>query len=172
VGKKKGNDRLWERLDLRVKVIVPLLTLIVAAVGLYATLKDSEDGPSARGDTASTTEPWEEDERPSPQFYGITAHPDNLADPPIIRFVTTDRSILDTAGADEINVRARPCTDSDGIVGSVAPGQRLEIVCQVRSQRVNSISGIWDHLSDGTWIADYFVAGTRVNRFTPGIPEC
>jgi hypothetical protein len=170
---RKRIDRRWKQLDIRVRVVVPILMLLVAAAGAYGTLRNSGTSPAEAGEEASTTtEPWEVEERPGPQFCAITAHPDHFADPPIPETVTTDRSILDTAGAEEINLRARPCTDPDGIVGSVGPGERLEIVCQVRSQRIYDTSSIWDHLSDGTWIADYFVAGTRVNQFTPGIPHC
>lgn len=56
--------------------------------------------------------------------------------------------------------------------GILAPGQQIMIVCQLRSTSVVRGTGIWDRLSDGSYITDYYTTTPSYNSFTPGIPHC
>jgi surface antigen len=51
-------------------------------------------------------------------------------------------------------------------------GSRIMIVCQVRSGSVVRGTGIWDRLSDGGYVTDYYTTTPAFNRFTPGIANC
>jgi len=57
-------------------------------------------------------------------------------------------------------------------VGIVPAGQRIMIVCQVRSSSVINGTGIWDRLSNGSYVTDYYTSTPAFNRFSPGLPRC
>lgn len=56
--------------------------------------------------------------------------------------------------------------------GILPAGTRIMIVCQVRSSSVINGTGIWDRLSDGSYITDYYTTTPAFNRFSAGIPRC
>jgi surface antigen len=56
--------------------------------------------------------------------------------------------------------------------GFLPAGARITIVCQVRSRSVIRGTGIWDRLSNGTYITDYYTTTPAFNTFSPGIPRC
>ncbi|HVH64454.1 MAG TPA: hypothetical protein VM674_00340, partial [Candidatus Acidoferrum sp.] len=57
-------------------------------------------------------------------------------------------------------------------LGVLAPGQRIMIVCQVRSTSVVRGTSIWDRLNDGSYVTDFYTTTPQFNRFSPGIPHC
>jgi surface antigen len=57
-------------------------------------------------------------------------------------------------------------------VGILPAGQRIMIVCQVRSGSVINGTGIWDRLSNGSYVTDYYTTTPAFNRFSPGLPRC
>jgi uncharacterized protein YraI len=56
--------------------------------------------------------------------------------------------------------------------GILPAGAPIMIVCQVRSRSMVRGTGIWDRLSNGTYITDYYTTTPAFNAFTPGIPHC
>ena len=56
--------------------------------------------------------------------------------------------------------------------GIVSSGTRISIVCQVRSASVINGTAIWDRLSDGTYVTDYYTTTPAFNRFSPGLTAC
>lgn len=56
--------------------------------------------------------------------------------------------------------------------GILPPGAQIMIVCQVRSSSLVRGTGIWDRLSDGSYVTDYYTTTPAYNTFTPGIPHC
>jgi uncharacterized protein YraI len=54
----------------------------------------------------------------------------------------------------------------------VPAGSRITIVCQLRSSSVIRGTGIWDRLSDGGYVTDYYTTTPAFNQFSPGIPHC
>jgi hypothetical protein len=48
-------------------------------------------------------------------------------------------------------------------------------VCQTKGDEVSNghaSSRIWNRLSDGTYVSDFYVNTERVGEFSPGIPRC
>ena len=58
------------------------------------------------------------------------------------------------------------------VKGHLNAGDPVTIGCQRRSNSVIKGSAIWDHLSDGTYVADYYVSTPAYNQFSPDIPQC
>ena len=69
-----------------------------------------------------------------------------------------------------INVRSGPGVFY-GIVGSLANGAPVSIVCQTRGDSVQG-STIWDQLSSGGYLSDYYVNTPVVGGFSPGLSQC
>jgi hypothetical protein len=69
-----------------------------------------------------------------------------------------------------VNVRSGPGV-SDGVVGSLANGAPVSIACQTRGDSVNG-SSIWDGLSGGGYVSDYYVNTPNVGAFSPGFAQC
>jgi surface antigen len=57
-------------------------------------------------------------------------------------------------------------------LGVLPAGQRIVVVCQVRSASVIKGTGIWDRLSDGSYVTDYYTTTPAFNRFSPGLARC
>jgi surface antigen len=57
-------------------------------------------------------------------------------------------------------------------LGVLPPGQRIMVVCQVRSASVINGTGIWDRLSDGSYVTDYYTSTPAFNNYSPGLPHC
>jgi hypothetical protein len=61
-------------------------------------------------------------------------------------------------------------------VGRLREGEMTEIICQARGGRVPARgpggSKIWDKLTDGNYVTDYYIETPGLGRFTPGIPRC
>jgi surface antigen len=72
---------------------------------------------------------------------------------------------------DVVRQRSGPGT-AYAIRGVLPSGASIMIVCQVRSGSVIRGTGIWDRLSDGTYITDYYTTTPAFNQFTTGIAHC
>jgi hypothetical protein len=57
-------------------------------------------------------------------------------------------------------------------VGILPAGQRITVVCQVRSASVINGTGIWDRLSDGSYVTDYYTSTPAFNNYSPGLSRC
>jgi uncharacterized protein YraI len=51
--------------------------------------------------------------------------------------------------------------------GSAAP-----IACQIKNSSVVETSSVWDLLTSGLWVSDYYISTPVVNQYTTGIPQC
>ena len=72
---------------------------------------------------------------------------------------------------DTVRQRSGPGTGYSTL-GILQPRQRIMIVCQVRSGSVINGTAIWDRLSDGTYVTDYYTTTPAFNRFSPGLSHC
>jgi hypothetical protein len=57
-------------------------------------------------------------------------------------------------------------------LGILPPRQRIMVVCQVRSASVINGTGIWDRLSDGSYVTDYYTSTPAFNNYSPGLSHC
>ncbi|HEU4543656.1 MAG TPA: glycoside hydrolase domain-containing protein [Jiangellaceae bacterium] len=69
-----------------------------------------------------------------------------------------------------LNARTGPST-SHSVVRTYASGATLSVVCQASGQKVGT-SSVWDRLSDGTWVSDYYVSTPSSTGFTSALPRC
>ncbi|HEX6198140.1 MAG TPA: glycoside hydrolase domain-containing protein [Jiangellaceae bacterium] len=69
-----------------------------------------------------------------------------------------------------LNARSGPST-SYGIVRTYASGSSLQVVCQTTGQKVGSTS-VWDRLTNGTWVTDYYVSTPSSTGFSSALPRC
>jgi surface antigen len=58
------------------------------------------------------------------------------------------------------------------VLGAVPVGHRIVVVCQIRSGSVINGTSIWDRLSDGSYITDYYTTTPAFNRMSPGLSSC
>lgn len=69
-----------------------------------------------------------------------------------------------------LNARTGPST-SYPVARSHAPGSTLSVVCQASGKKVGT-SSVWDRLSDGTWVSDYYVSTPSSSGFSSALPLC
>jgi hypothetical protein len=81
--------------------------------------------------------------------------------------------VVGTSGLDE---RSAPSASS-AKVGTLSDGTTVYIACQ--AQGISYTTGgspasdtIWDQLTNGDFVADYWVSTPDVGKFSPGIPRC
>lgn len=79
-------------------------------------------------------------------------------------------------GACGLKERAGPGFTNYAQVGSVSDGNEIDIVCQTMGQTVTGTSGassgVWDKLTNGSFVSDYYVDTPNVGSFSPPIPQC
>lgn len=81
--------------------------------------------------------------------------------------------VVGTSGLDE---RSAPSASSTKL-GTLSDGTTVYIACQ--AQGISYTTGgspasdtIWDQLTNGDFVADYWVSTPDVGKFSPGIPRC
>ena len=57
------------------------------------------------------------------------------------------------------------------VVRKLTVGTPVDISCQDYGQAING-SSIWDRLSDGGWVSDFYISTPGHGVFSPGIPQC
>lgn len=74
-------------------------------------------------------------------------------------------------GSDGLFERSGPGT-SYAEAGWLPDGANAAIACQVQSTSAVNGSSIWDRLTDGYFVADYYINTPVVGQFTPGLAQC
>lgn len=69
-----------------------------------------------------------------------------------------------------LNERVAPSTAS-AVTGSLSYHSPIAISCQTEGTDVNG-SVIWDRLTNGSYVSDYYVSTPLVGRFSPGLARC
>jgi uncharacterized protein YraI len=67
-------------------------------------------------------------------------------------------------------VRSGPTTTARA-TGTLDPGAAVAVVCQTRGQRIGT-SVVWDRLSSGGWVTDYYVSTPSSTGYSAGLPRC
>jgi hypothetical protein len=78
-------------------------------------------------------------------------------------------------GACGLKKRAGPGYSGYAQVGIVYDGNEIDIVCQTTGEAVagrRATSAIWDRLTDGSYVSDYYTDTPVVGGFSPPIPHC
>ena len=80
------------------------------------------------------------------------------------------------AGSNGLNERGAPST-SAALVGRVPNGATVYIACQTSGTPYSTGGSpasdrIWDQLTNGTYVADYWLSTPAVGTFSAGIPRC
>ncbi|MBE1877419.1 glycoside hydrolase domain-containing protein [Myceligenerans pegani] len=69
-----------------------------------------------------------------------------------------------------LNARSGPST-STSVVRTYAPGASLSVVCQGSGQKVGTTE-VWDRLTNGAWVSDYYVSTPSDTGFSAAVPRC
>jgi surface antigen/uncharacterized protein YraI len=56
--------------------------------------------------------------------------------------------------------------------GSLPNGAAIKVACQTTGSEVNNTSNIWDLLTTGYFVSDYYVDTPDVGKYSPGIAQC
>ncbi|NGN62487.1 DUF1906 domain-containing protein [Streptomyces sp. A7024] len=100
-------------------------------------------------------------------YGGVTLNIDNdLLDAPVATVAHAYKVTSTTA----LNARSGPST-SYGTVRSHAPGATLSVVCQAAGSKTGTTS-VWDKLSDGTYVTDYYVSTPSKTGYSAPLPRC
>jgi surface antigen len=67
--------------------------------------------------------------------------------------------------------RSAPSTGA-GAVTTYAEGTSLNVSCQTNGSVVNGASWVWDRLSTGTYVSDFYVNTPTVDSFSVNLPNC
>lgn len=74
-------------------------------------------------------------------------------------------------GGSSLHVRSAPSL-SASVTGTLPAGATIVIACQTTGDEVNGVSDIWDQLTSGGYVSDYYVDTPGVGVPSPGIPSC
>lgn len=78
-------------------------------------------------------------------------------------------------GACGLKERSGPGYSNYTQVGVVYDGNEIDIVCQTAGQPVyglHATSAIWDRLTNGSYVSDYYTDTPNIGTFSPPIPQC
>ncbi|HEU4542553.1 MAG TPA: glycoside hydrolase domain-containing protein [Jiangellaceae bacterium] len=98
---------------------------------------------------------------------GVTINIDNdILQAPLATVARTYKVTSTTA----LNARSGPST-SYSVARTYAPGASLPVVCQTSGQKVGT-TAVWDRLTTGAWVSDYYVSTPSNTGFTSALPRC
>ncbi|NDL55869.1 glycoside hydrolase domain-containing protein [Phytoactinopolyspora mesophila] len=98
---------------------------------------------------------------------GVTINIDsNSIKAPVATVARTYKVTSSTA----LNARTGPGS-SYPVVRTYAPGSSLPVVCQTSGQKVGTTS-VWNRLTSGSWVSDYYVSTPSSTGFSTAVPRC
>jgi surface antigen len=78
-------------------------------------------------------------------------------------------------GACGLKLRAGPGYSSFAAVGSLPEGGEADIICQAMGETVSNgyaSSAVWDRLTNGAWVSDFYIDTPNIGTWSPPIPQC
>ena len=100
-------------------------------------------------------------------YGGVTINIDNdQFDAP----VATVRYGYKVTSSTSLNARTGPSTTYP-VVRQYGSGSNLSVLCQTTGQKVSTTS-VWDRLSDGSYVSDYYVSTPSNTTFSSPLPRC
>lgn len=147
------------------------------APGGTITLTAVQQLPPAGGQSGANSQPGQTPvPGPQPVPQQPPPSPPTQPGPPLSYFI---HHVQGTCydGACGLRERTGPGYSNYAIVGTIYDGDEVDIVCQAVGQIVgpgrNGLSSdIWDKLTNGDWVADYYVDTPGVGTFSSPIPQC
>jgi uncharacterized protein YraI len=82
---------------------------------------------------------------------------------------TVARTYSVTSGT-SLNARTGP-SSTYPVVRSYSPGAALSVMCQTAGQKVGT-TAVWNRLTNGAWVTDYYVSTPSNTGFTRSLPRC
>jgi len=85
---------------------------------------------------------------------------------------TANAASYNVTGTGGVGLKARTGPNTSSSVVRVLPeGAAIDISCQTTGESIRG-SAIWDKLSDGTYISDFYTTTPVYAAYSPGIPVC
>jgi hypothetical protein len=84
--------------------------------------------------------------------------------------VATVKYVYRATSTTPLNARRGPSTASS-VVRTYPQGANVEVICQTPGSSVGSTK-VWDKLSDGTYVTDYYVSTPSQSTYSPPLPRC
>jgi surface antigen len=78
-------------------------------------------------------------------------------------------------GACGLTLRAGPGYSGYAAVGGLPEGAEVDVTCQATGETVSNgyaSSAIWDRLTNGDWVSDFYVSTPNIGTWSPAIPQC
>jgi uncharacterized protein YraI len=100
-------------------------------------------------------------------YGGVTINIDNDRFDAPVATVALGYTVTSTT---PLNARTGPST-SYAVAKTYATGSRLRTVCQAPGAKVGTTS-VWDKLSDGTYVSDYYVSTPSNTTYSAPLPRC
>jgi uncharacterized protein YraI len=100
-------------------------------------------------------------------YGGVTLNIDNDQ---FNALVATVAYTYQVSGANMVNARSGPAR-SYPLIKSYSRASPLALSCQAPGQQIGSTS-IWDKLTDGSYVTDYYVSTVSNTGYSPPLPRC
>lgn len=130
-----------------------------------SSLTDWPTAPNSHWATSQRAKQYDGDHNET--WGGVTLNIDSDAIKAPVATVARTYRVTSTTS---LNSRTGPST-SYPVVRSYAPGGSLTVVCQATGQQVGT-TAVWDRLSTGAWVSDYYVSTPSNTGFTGQLPRC
>jgi surface antigen len=134
------------------------------------------DPPPATTTTPPTSTPPPTTTTPTPTPTTTTTTTTTTTPPPPPTYYVHHVVGTCADGACGLHERTGPGYTSYGSVGVVYDGQEIDIACQTMGETVTggsrASSAVWDRLSNGSFVSDYYTDTPNVGVFSPPIPPC
>jgi len=78
-------------------------------------------------------------------------------------------------GACGLTLRAGPGYSGYASLGSLPEGANADVVCQAMGETVSNgyaSSAVWDKLTSGAWVSDFYLNTPNIGTWSPPIPQC
>lgn len=78
-------------------------------------------------------------------------------------------------GACGVKLRTGPGYSGYPAVGSLPEGGEADVLCQAMGETISNgyaASAVWDKLTNGDWVSDFYLNTPNIGNWSPPIPQC
>jgi hypothetical protein len=114
---------------------------------------------------------------PTPTTPPVLPTPKPIETPPPAAPVYYVYNVTGTCrdGACGLAMRSGPGYSDYAQVGGLAEGAEADVVCQELGETVSNgyaSSAIWDRLTNGYWVSDFYLTTPNIGTWSPPLPRC